>query len=130
MIINTELLLAAYPVGSLYLTTNNINPGTIFGGTWEQLTGDAYLKIVTSNPGQYDGTSSDHKIPEGSMPKHRHANPVAVHNGGDAADHRSLFATNAAFWSGADWNNATTYAGNSDPYYPYYYGIYAWRRTA
>ena len=78
MIINTNMLLAAYPVGSLYLTTNEINPGTLFGGTWEKLTGDAYLKIVTSNPGQYDGTSDQHKIPINSMPSHRHGNRVTL----------------------------------------------------
>lgn len=29
--------LAAYPVGSVYLTTNKNNPSTKYGGTWEQL---------------------------------------------------------------------------------------------
>ena len=29
-----NLLLSAYPVGSIYTSTSSINPGTLFGGTW------------------------------------------------------------------------------------------------
>jgi len=43
-----------------------------------------------------------------SQQPHTHANPVAVTNGGNAAIHRSIFATNTPFWSMADWNNATS----------------------
>lgn len=32
-----DVLLAAYPVGSLYLTLNTIDPSTLFGGTWEAI---------------------------------------------------------------------------------------------
>ena len=125
MIINTNMLLAAYPVGSLYLTTNEINPGTLFGGTWEKLTGDAYLKIVTNNPGQYAGTSQDHKIPITSIPSHSHSGTYwAQKQGYGNVNVGSTAGANKADISGIGS------AGGGQPYYPYYYGIYVWRRTA
>ena len=30
-----EILNLIYPIGSVYITINNVNPGTLFGGTWE-----------------------------------------------------------------------------------------------
>lgn len=35
----TNLILAAYPVGSIYMSVNSTDPGTLFGGTWERITG-------------------------------------------------------------------------------------------
>lgn len=32
-----DLVDKIYPVGSIYLSVNNTNPGTLFGGTWTQI---------------------------------------------------------------------------------------------
>ena len=41
-------LLAAYPVGSIYMSVNSTDPGTLFGGTWERITGK-FLLAATDN---------------------------------------------------------------------------------
>ena len=130
--------LAYYPIGSIYMSVNSTSPEVLFGGTWEQITDDAYLKIVSSNAGDLDGTSSNHKIPLSSMPSHSHVertrttdgnwNPIAINNSGGS--------TGGAYPNSAGWtNNATDYgdtysSGGGQAYYPYYYGVYVWTRTA
>ena len=39
--------MAAYPVGSIYISFNSTSPATLFGGTWAQLTG-AFLRADTN----------------------------------------------------------------------------------
>lgn len=129
MIINTDLI---YPVGSIYITTDTtFNPNKKFGGTWLRLEGDVYLKNVPLNSeqpiGNYGGTSIDHKIPISSMPSHTH-NLYGANSG------ENYPITN----TGNDWAPTTrgwtkdclTSTGGGQPYYPYYYGIICWHRTA
>lgn len=92
------ITLAAHPVGEVYTTTNaSFNPNTEWGGTWEKLSADAYLKIVTSGAGSTSGsltsggpstntsdassgstggpstnTSGSTAITEAQMPSHNH----------------------------------------------------------
>lgn len=137
MIINTDFLLnQIYPVGSLYITTNETNPSNFLGGTWEKITSDAYLKIVSSNAGNLGGTSSDHKIPVSSMPSHTHdmndstygnqLNKMGVRGDGGGGSHSIPSYTQTNGFS----VYKPTYTGGGQAYYPYYYGIYVFRRTA
>lgn len=53
-ILNTIL----FPIGYVYLSVNNTNPGTIFGGKWEQISG-YYLYLGTGGTKtNYIGTST------------------------------------------------------------------------
>lgn len=46
--INVNIFDLVYPVGSIYLSVNETNPGTLFGGTWEQIE-DKFLLASGSN---------------------------------------------------------------------------------
>ena len=115
-----------HPVNSLFISKNNTSPASLFGGTWEQLSADAYFKIVTSNGGNLGGTSSSHKIPIGSMPSHVHTKYMS-----DGTETNEPLVTRIPHFV---WNKHgqvyidTEASGGGQPYYPYYYGVYAWIR--
>lgn len=44
-----SIILAVYPVGSIYTSVNNTSPATLFGGTWTALNGGNPIKIPTAN---------------------------------------------------------------------------------
>lgn len=128
MNINVDLI---YPIGSLYLTTSTISPSVLFGGTWERIKNDAYLKIATGDSaGTLGGTSSNHKIPVSSMPAHNHtgtAGSVVI----DVGKTDSAFGWHTSTTAGYRANAGTlTNTGGGQAYYPYYYQIFVWKRTA
>ena len=67
------LLNLVYPVGSIYLSSKNTNPGTLFGGTWVQIkdrfiltAGDYYSNGATGGAATVTLTVSN-------MPSHKHS---------------------------------------------------------
>lgn len=67
---------AIYPVGSIYISSNSTNPGTLFGGTWEAYAqGRTLIGNGTSdqafNAGATGG-SSTHTLTTNEMPSHTH----------------------------------------------------------
>ena len=93
-----------YPVGSIYMSVNNIDPGTLFGGTWEAIentflvaqgtnftagtSGGALNHSHTTNTGTSGGpsnntssgpstnTSGSTALTVAQMPSHNHEMPV------------------------------------------------------
>lgn len=122
------LLDYTHPVGEVYTTTNeSFNPNSYWGGTWEKLTADAYFKIVTSNAGQLGGTSSEHKIPLSSMPKHNHTTQGYVRTH-DRVDGGGQCVARTKISGDPIDSSVIQNAGGGEAYYPYFYGIYAWLR--
>lgn len=70
--IKDQLYKKVYPVGSVYMTSDdNFNPEAVFGGTWHHVTDDVYLKAVMSGGGSTGG-STDHVITSSNLPPHVH----------------------------------------------------------
>lgn len=71
-----------FPVGAVYITMGNTNPGTFLGGTWEQFSqGRVLMGVGTGtddNSTSQTFTENDrsgeytHTLTENEMPSHRH----------------------------------------------------------
>lgn len=82
-----------YPVGSVYLSVNNTNPSTYFGGTWEQIAqGKTLVGVDLSdsdfNESRKTGGEKRHTLSISEMPNHTHslysendAGPYTSYNG-------------------------------------------------
>lgn len=55
----TDLIDVIYPVGSIYMSVNSVNPSTLFGGTWEQIEDKFLLASGTSYSNGSTGGSAD-----------------------------------------------------------------------
>lgn len=76
-----ENWLNIYPIGSIYMSVNNVDPSLVFGGTWEQIKdrfllacGDTYTNgekggAATHTP---TGTVGNHTLTINEMPAHDH----------------------------------------------------------
>ena len=147
-----EIFNKIYPVGSIYISVNNVNPGTIFTGIWEQFATGRTLVGVDSSQAEFDSVlktgghkelqSHGHGATIGYAGDHQHTgNTLEVQmkntvNTRDCArninssyDYAGVTITNV---SGNHTHNITISnsgngnAGNLQPYVT----CYMWRRTS
>lgn len=131
-----------YPVGSIYMSINNTNPTTLFGGTWVQLkdmfllgAGDTYENGAT-------GGSATHTLTIEEMPIHSHqekwvgndgnVNPL-VRNTGEAESAGIYRSSQTSYYNNnnkkAAVRTADTGGGLPHDNMPPYLVVYMWKRT-
>lgn len=134
------ILNKVYPIGSLYLSANNINPGDLFGGTWVSYgegrvligagTGtDANGKQMTFTAGATGGEYS-HQLTVNEMPSHNHSpsstGKVQVANlGGGSYVVADLSQKGNTNWA---YKTASTGGNQAHSLMNPYIGCYIWRR--
>lgn len=57
-----------YPVGSIYMSTVNVNPATLFGGTWEQLENRFLLGVGSDYTAGATGGEATHTLVKAELP--------------------------------------------------------------
>ena len=135
-----------YPVGSIYMNVNSTNPGTLFGGTWEQIQGRFLLGMSSSYPAGSSGGESTHTLTESEMPSHNHKFAAIAGSDGNAFSDfpqqaqinaaGTAYPSHPAFPKGADWSSyggiTIEPVGGSQPHnnMPPYLSVYIWKRTA
>ena len=71
--LGSSTLQAVYPVGSIYINVNNINPSDIFGfGTWTQIKDTFLLAAGSTYATGATGGEATHTLTSNEMPAHYH----------------------------------------------------------
>jgi len=115
-----------YPVGSIYMSVNSTNPGTLFGGTWSQLKDRFLLGAGNTYTNGNTGGAATVTLTVNQMPKHSHTVYRSTETGsffgltGVSPSQTTQYAVN------------TTEAGNNEAHnnMPPYLVVYMWKRTS
>ena len=70
---NVNIFDMIYPVDSIYISINNVNPSTLFGGTWEQIKDTFLLAAGDTYAGGSTGGEATHALTTSEMPSHNHS---------------------------------------------------------
>lgn len=136
-----------FPVGAIYLTWNNNNPGNFLGGTWVRMAEGRGLFGIGKSTGR-NGIADTvqeheefgnwkHTMTVDEMPNHKHAIYIQNTSGNpqvDAPQWTIALPNNWKQYSSATrlFGPSTSEQGGNKSFYimPPYIGIYVWRRTA
>ena len=149
-----------YPVGSIYMSVNDTNPGTLFGGTWSQIKDKFLLACGSTYANGATGGEATHKLTaaESGVPAHGHGNNFSLSNNANtlhsataisgvqsdtvkqstSATYKYLrvvnegasLTRNSVTLSGDVSNNTAAAAANAHNNMPPYLAVYVWKRTA
>lgn len=120
---------AIYPVGSIYMSVNATNPGTLFGGTWTQIKDTFLLSAGDTYTAGDTGGEATHTLTKDEMPSHYHSYPVTIDS---AAPNPNASEVRLGAAQSYLRDHYTGSAGNGQAHnnMPPYLVVYMWQRTA
>lgn len=131
-----EAKLAAWPIGSIYMSVNSTSPANLFGGTWERISDTFLFAASSSYPAGSTGGEFTHKLTQSELPNYS----LSVANGsnvirsktGSSAD--AYVQTQSSGWGIPNWESKTVTvasggSGKAHNNMPPYLAVYMWKRT-
>ena len=133
----TNVLLKAYPVGSIYMSVNNTNPGTLFGGTWEQIKDTFLLACGSTYEAGSTGGEATVSLQVNNLPPHDHTERLPesfrisanAGSGGYVSDATNPKTPYAGGTYSSSVKTGTTGGGQVHNNMPPYLAVYVWKRT-
>ena len=128
----TAMLNLVYPIGSIYMSVNDVDPSVLFGGKWEKLE-DKFLLGSGSKALGSSGGEENHTLSEAEMPSHKHFTAKSgIVSAGNAwyFEKYSTYQSEDSITPGRYWNADTLPAGSSQPHnnMPPYLTVNMWKR--
>lgn len=139
-----QLFNKIYPIGAIYISTSSTNPGTLFGGTWAQITGRFLLASGATDPQDPGSPIYTAGATGGAASVDMHTSGVyagagfvdTAKLGFDSPDGLldnnftpSHVATGVTVAAGSDTARGVRLFGDLDTMPPYL-AVYVWQRTA
>lgn len=116
-----------YPVGSIYMSVNNVSPQTFFGGTWERIKDRFLLAAGDTYAAGGTGGAATHTLTVSEIPSHYHV--IGTESGTITKD--TPYIAGATGGAGGRGVSATDNAGGGAAHnnMPPYLTVYMWKRT-
>lgn len=121
--LSADSALAAYPVGTIYQSTDPTSPAALFGGSWEEIASERVLMGASSTHAA--GTTVEAGLPN---IKFSFTAAITTHNYHGGSDATSSAAESCKFNLDASKSNAIY--GRSSTVQPAAYYVHIWRRVA
>lgn len=118
----------AYPVGAIYLSVTDVDPSSLFGGTWERIGGRFLLGADNTYAAGSTGGEAAHTMTIDEMPKHNH-DVDNLNASGNATPFMTVQAQDKRGFGG---NVQTMYAGGGKAHnnMPPYIAVFMWQRVS
>jgi hypothetical protein len=116
-----------YPVGSIYMSVNNVSPQTFFGGTWERIKDRFLLAAGDTYAAGGTGGAATHTLTVKEIPSHYHV----VGTEGGSISKTTPYIAGATGGAGARGESTTDNTGGGEAHnnMPPYLTVYMWKRT-
>lgn len=109
-VLNRDVFDMVYPVGAIYMSTNDVDPSTLFGGTWERIQ-NRFLLAKGSNFETLGATggATTVSLTQSQMPRHNHSTNSHYHT---VSETNEYYVTSTS--SGASNKRVTVPASGSN----------------
>ena len=126
---NTNIFDLIYPVGSFYISAKSTNPGTLFGGTWEQVQGKFLLGVSNAYPAGSSGGESEHTLTTAEIPDHTHSFKYTGQSVTTGVNSIRLYQAAPNQYNAYSGGQSSNCGGQAHNNMPPYLAVYIWYRT-